>query len=121
MATFSKIPLSQSTNGKSILLSLSASPGILLHTTGTSVADVDEVYIYASNNTTYDTGITLFWGSSAVSHNIMNLSINAYAGITTVVPGLILRGDGSIGSPIYAYVTNPSAVNITGYINRITA
>lgn len=117
MATFSKIPLSQSINGKSVLLSLSASP-ILLHTTNIDTSYIDEIYMYASNSMTYDTVMTLYWGTSSVA--ISNININAYTGLTTLVPGLILRGDGITGSSIYASVVNPSAVNITGYVNRIT-
>lgn len=119
MPTFTKIPLSQSTNGKSILLSLSASPGTLIHTTSGDNATIDEVWLYASNNTTYDSNTTFFWGNTAVEDLVLQLNVQAYTGMTMIFPGTILKGDGVDGSTIYAYTQIPSAVNITGYINRI--
>lgn len=121
MATYSKIPLSQSSNGKSILLSLSAVPGSLIHATGTSSNNIDEVWLYAANNSTADALVTVYWGSSASSDILASILIQAYAGTTLISPGLILTGNDSVASTIYATVSQPSAVEMVGYINRITA
>lgn len=120
MPTFSKNTLSHSTNGKSIVLALSTVPGTLLHTTGTSNSITDEVWLYASNCSMYDSILTLYWGSSASNDKLMQLNVPAYAGPVITVPGLILTGDGSNGTSVYASVTSPSSVNVAGYINRIT-
>lgn len=121
MATYSKIPLSQSSNGKAIMVTLSSAPGSLIHSTGTSSANIDEVWLYASNVSTADTLLTLYWGSSASSDIASVITIQAYAGPQLISPGLILRGDDSSGSTIYTTVQQPSAVEIVGYVNRITA
>ncbi len=121
MATYSKIPLSQSINGKSITLTTSAAPYTLLHTTDTLSANTDEIWLYAANNSTVDTSITIYWGSSATSDLLSPIVIQAYAGATLLCPGFILTGSGSEGSTIYATVASPSAVQIVGYVNRITA
>jgi hypothetical protein len=121
MATYSKIPLSQSANGKAIMVALSSAPGSLIHSTGISSANIDEVWLYASNVSAGDTLLTLYWGSSASADIASVITIQAYAGLTLISPGLILRGDDSSGSTIYTTVQQPSAVEIVGYVNRITA
>lgn len=121
MATYSKIPLSNSTNGKSILLTLSSAPGTLIHTTGTSTANLDEIWIYATNNSGADSLTTFYWGTTATQDLITQVNVQAYAGATVIIPGTILTGTGSVGNVVYAYAQTPSAVNIIGYVNRITA
>ena len=103
------------------MVSASAAPYTLVHTTSASTSSIDEVYIYASNTTTADSNLTLYWGSSAARDNILTVNVQAYGGMTLLIPGLILTGNGSTGLPIFATTTFPSAVDITGYINRITS
>lgn len=116
MATYSKIPLSQSTNGRSILLPLSSAPGTLVHTAVASPS-MDEIWIYASNTTANDSITTFYWGTTATADILAQVNIQAYAGLTLVVPGLILNNSNTV----YAFTQFPSAVDITGYVNRITA
>jgi len=120
MATYSKIPLSYGSYGTPIQISVSSSPGVPIHFTSTSSGITDEIYIYATNVTSFDSLLTVFWGTTATNNMIANITIDAYAGITLVIPGLILQGTGSLSSTIYAYTTYPSAVNVVGYVNRIT-
>ena len=49
MATFSKIPLSGSTDGRGIHIDDSATPGKTVHTGSTSTSVIDEVWLYAMN------------------------------------------------------------------------
>ena len=121
MATYSKIPLSQSTNGRAVLVSLSSSPPVLIHRTDTTSTNVDEVWLYASNITNIDSTITLYWGGSAATDVIFTATVQAYAGLVILVPGLILTGTGASSSAVYALCQQPSAIEITGYINKITA
>ena len=115
MATYSKIPFSQSSNGKSIMLTLSSAPGVLIHT-AVATPSTDEIWLYASNTTASDNITTLYWGSTATGDFLSQTNIQAYAGLTLLVPGLIMNNNLSI----YAFTSTPSAVNITGYINRIS-
>lgn len=116
MATYSKIPLSEGTNGKSIMLSLSSAPGTLIHTSAAS-PNMDEVWLYASNVSSADSLTTIYWGTTATSDIITQVNIQAYAGLTLVIPGLILNN----ANTIYAFTQSPSAVDIAGYVNRITS
>jgi len=102
------------------MLSTSAAPYTLIHTTGTSSANADEIWLYAANNSTSDALMTLYWGSSATADLLAPIVVQAYAGATLIIPGLILTGTGSAGTTVYATVATPSAVEIIGYVNRIT-
>jgi hypothetical protein len=120
MATYSKIPLSQSTYGRTIMLSTSAAPYTLIHTTDSLSANTDEIWLYAANNSTSDALMTIYWGSSATVDTLAPIVVQAYAGATLIAPGFILTGTGSEGSTVYATVATPSSVEIIGYVNRIT-
>ncbi len=49
MATFSKIKLSGSTNGRGIAVAATSTLGTTIHATGTSASVLDEVWLYAAN------------------------------------------------------------------------
>lgn len=116
MATYSKIPLSQGTNGKSIMLSLSSAPGILIHT-AVAAPSTDEIWLYASNTSSSDSITTFYWGTTAIADVLAQVNVQAYAGLMLIIPGLIINN----ANTIYAYTQYPSAVDIAGYVNRITA
>lgn len=116
MATYSKVPLSQGANGRSIQLTLSTAPGTLIHT-AVATPNTDEIWLYASNTSTADSITTFYWGTTAAADVLMQVNVQAYAGLTLMIPGLILNN----ANTIYAFTQFPSAVDITGYVNRITA
>ncbi len=119
MATYSKIPLSESDFGSPILLTLSSTPGNLVHETSPLSATTDEIWLYTSNTTTSDVTVSMFFGSSAMQNFIGQTVIEAYSGPTLLFPGLILTGDNAISSKIYCNCSALSAAAIFGYVNRI--
>lgn len=119
MATYSKILLSPSATGASIPIAATAAPGTLLHATTSSTANMDEVWLYAFNNTQSPVNLTIYIGGATAS-NACITTINPSVGLTLVTPGLVFKGDGSTGSAIYAIGATANAINITGYVNRIT-
>lgn len=119
MAVYSKLLLSGSTNGRAIKIGATSSPGTTIHTTGTSSTTEDEVWLYAYNSSTSFATLTIqFGGTTAVDNDII-LSVPPQAGLTLVVPGLILTGTGSAGNIIYAYASSANIITISGYVNRI--
>lgn len=121
MATFSKILLSQSTDGASVFLTATAAPGVLVHATQSSTANYDEVWIYANNISASDVTVNVYWGNTGSTNYLGPVNVQAYAGPVLVSPGLILRGAGSTGSVIYSTASATGSVNLFGYVNRITA
>jgi hypothetical protein len=122
MATFAKALLSGSTQGRAIKIAAttSGSAGTTIHTTGTSASVIDEVWLYAYNSASTNTVLTIQWGGVTAVDNETKLTIPPTAGLTLVIPGLIVTGTGSAGNVIAAYAAATNVITISGYVNRIT-
>jgi len=122
MATFEKVLLSGSTQGKAIKIAAttSGSAGTTIHATGTSSSVEDEVWLYAYNSSSAVIVLTVQWGGVTAVDNEIKLSIPATSGLTLVVPGLILTGTGSAANTIAAYAGTTNVITISGYVNRIS-
>lgn len=120
MATFSKVLLSGSTQGKAIKVAATASTGTTIHATGTSSSIIDEVWLYAYNSSASAVTLTIQYGGTTTVDNDIKLSIPATSGLTLVVPGLTLTGTGSAANTVYAYAGTTNVITISGYVNRIT-
>ena len=114
MATFSKVKLSGSTDGKAIKVVQTASAGTTIHTAHATA--LDEVWLYAHNSSASTVKLTLEWGeATAPDGNIeVNLAIEGN-GLVLITPGLLLTN--SLVVKAFAAVAN--VVTLTGYVNRI--
>lgn len=120
MATFTKVALSGSTQGKAIKVVATASTGTTIHATGTSSSIIDEVWLYAYNSSTGPITLTIQYGGTTSPDNDIKIDIPATSGLTLVVPGLILTGTGAAANTVYAYAGTANVVTISGYVNRIS-
>jgi hypothetical protein len=122
MATFTKVNLSGSTQGKAIKIAAttSGSAGTTVHATGTSSSIIDEAWLYAYNSSSAAVVLTIQWGGVTAVDNEIKLSIPATSGLTLVVPGLILTGTGSAANTIAAYAGTANVITVSGYVNRIS-
>ena len=121
MATISKVKLSNSTDGKGIVIAATGTVGTLIHESTTTVADYDEVWIYATNTHTADEILVIEWGLAGSGPlDYIYQTIATKAGLTLVVPGLILKGN---STELLVNGFNPSGasgrINVFGYVNRI--
>lgn len=114
MATFSKLPLSESVNGKGILVSASATSGTLIHTSASGSA-FDEVWIYSSNSSSADAGLTIEFGGNAAK-DLIELNIPSEEGLILVIPGLFLNNS----QTVRAFASTPNVLSVFGYVNRVT-
>ena len=121
MATFSKVLLSGSTQGKAIkvVATTSGSAGTTIHATGTSATTIDEVWLYAYNSSGAGVSLTIQWGGVTAVDNEIKITIPSLSGLTLVVPGLTLTGTGSAANTIAAYAATTNLITISGYVNRI--
>jgi len=120
MATFTKVLLSGSSQGKAVKVVATASSGTTIHATGTSSAVIDEVWIYAYNSAATATALTVQYGGTTSVDNDIKITVPPTTGLTLVVPGLILTGDGTTASTIRAYAATANVVTLNGYVNRIS-
>ena len=121
MATYSKVLLSGSTQGKAIKVAAttSGSAGTTIHATGVSSTIEDEVWLYAYNSSASAVTLTIQWGGVTAVDNEIKLSIPALSGLTLVIPGLVLTGTGSAANTVSAYAGTTNVITISGYVNRI--
>lgn len=120
MATFTKVALSGSTQGKGIKVVATASTGTTIHATGTSSSIIDEVWLYAYNSHTSAVTLTIQFGGTTSPDNDIKLVIPVTSGLTLVIPGLILTGTGAAANTVYAYAGTANVVTLSGYVNRIS-
>lgn len=118
MATYSRELLSGSTSGRPIPVAATATPGTLLHTAIAGSDGFDEVYLWASNVTGSTATLTLEWGgvTDPGDHMVKAVSIPANSSAVQVSFGQVLNGTLSVR----AFSGTASAINITGYVNRIS-
>ena len=115
MATYSRVLLSGSTNGRPVPVVATATAGTLIHTATASGSD--EIYLWVSNVTGSAATLTLEWGgvTDPGDHAAKAVSIAANSGPTLIANGIALAG----GLVVRAFSGTASALNITGYVNRV--
>ena len=119
MATFSKIVLSGSTDGRGVLLSGTTSGGAnTVHTASATATVFDEVWLYAQNTDTTPRKLTVEWGGTGAG-DIFEITIPAESGLTLVSPGLVLKGNAT-PLVVKAFAATTNVVAVYGYCNRIS-
>ena len=117
MATYSKLPLSGSTQGKQIKVAASATAGTLIHTAVTGTSDLDEIWLYAVNSSLIAVKLTIEWGGVAAPDDHIEVTIAAESGYVLVVPGLVLQNE----LVVRAFAGTVDVLCIGGFVNRVTA
>ena len=113
MATFSKLKLSGSTDGRMIKVAATASTGTTIHTANSSA--LDEIWLYAVNSDTTDRKLTIEFGGTTSPDNLIEQTSTAESGLILVVPGLLLTNS----LVVTAFAATANVVMIGGYVNRI--
>ena len=111
MATFSKLVLSGSTDGKPIAIAATTTPGTLLHTAHATA--LDEITLFLCNNTTSSVTVTIEFGGVTTSEQII-ITLPPREGDVLVVAGRLLTN-----SLVVRAYANVAGVNVGGHVNRI--
>jgi hypothetical protein len=121
MATFSKVKLSGSSNGRAIKIASTTltAPATTIHATGVSATTIDEVWLYAQNTSASAVQISLGWGATTNPDDLIYVTIPAQSGLTLIVAGLILIGTGAAAVNCTAAAATANVVTLSGYVNRI--
>ena len=119
MATFSKIHLSGSTDGKLIKVAATATAGTTIHTGSTTATTYDELWLYAVNSDTTDRKLTIEFGGTSSPDDLIEQTITAESGLLLVVPGLVIKGNAT-ALVVRAFAATANVVMVGGYVNRIT-
>lgn len=114
MATFSKVKLSGSTDGKAIKVVQTATAGTTIHTADATA--LDEIWLYAHNSSASTVKLTLEWGEATAPDGNIEINIGAEgSGLVLVAPGLLLTNS----LVVKAFAGSANVVTLHGYVNRI--
>jgi len=114
MATYTKLKLSGSTDGKQIKVAASATPGTTIHTADASA--LDEIWLYCVNSSSSAVKLTIEWGEATAPDGNIEITIPPESGYIQVVPGLPLTNS----LVVKAFAATANVLLIHGYVNRIT-
>jgi hypothetical protein len=115
------IPFSGSTQGQGVKVVATSTAGTLIHTTGTSGTVIDRLNIWAYNGHTADVVLTIEFGGATVPDQNIVQTVTVKSGLTLVVDGLILLGDGAGASlTVKAFAAVADVIVLSGYVMRIT-
>ena len=120
MATYSKVKLSGSTDGRAIKVAATATAGTTIHTGSTTATTYDEVWLYAMNTSTSSVKLTIEWGGTSSPDDLIELTVLPEAGLVTVVPGLVIKGNAT-ALVVRAFAATANVITIHGFVNQITA
>ena len=118
MATFEKIKLSASTDGRAVKVGATATPGTLIHEGSATATDYDEIWLYAMNTDTTARKLTIEWGGVSAPDDLIEITIPAESGLTLVVPGLVIKGNAT-ELEVRAFCASANVVTVLGYVNQI--
>lgn len=114
MATYTKVKLSGSTDGRMIKVAATATLGTTIHTA--HATSLDEIWLYAVNSDTVDRKLTIEYGGATAPDNLIEVTVPAESGLILVCPGLIL----SNSLAVTAFAATANVIMIGGYVNRIS-
>ena len=120
MATFSKITLSGSTDGRMIKVAQTATAGTTIHTGSSTATTIDELWLYAVNSDTTDRKLTIEFGGTSSPDDLIEQTIETESGLILVVAGLVIKGNAT-PLVVRAFAATANVVMIGGYVNRISA
>jgi hypothetical protein len=114
MATFTKLKLSGSTDGKAVKVAATATAGTTIHTAHATA--LDEIWLYAHNSSGATVKLTLEFGGVAAPDDHIEINIGAEGtGLVLVSPGLLLTNS----LVVKAFAGTANVITLTGYVNRI--
>jgi len=117
MATFTKLPLSGSVNGRQIALSATGSLNANeIHTTPSGTTSIDEIWLYGYNDSTSSLMVTLLWGGVDDIVDAVRATITPRTGRTLLVDGKVLQN----GLSVRGYASISGSIMLDGYVNRMT-
>jgi len=114
MATYSRVLLSGSTNGRLVLVAATGTPGTTIHTAHATAHD--EVHLWAVNSDTTDRKLTIEFGGTTAPNDLIEFTVPAEDGLYAIVPGIGLTGS----VVVRAFCATANVVMIGGDVNRIT-
>lgn len=113
--TWTKLPLSASTNGRGVLVTATASAGTTIHTATAGTTNWDFVTIQASNTDPTTIKLVIEFGGTTVPNDDIVMYIPGQVGLVDVVKGLMLQN----GCVVKAWAGTGSLITLFGEVNHL--
>ena len=114
MATFTKIILQGSTDGRGIAVAATATLGTTIHTADATA--LDEIWLYANNIHSSAVVLTVEYGGVTTTSDLIQQSIGATpSGLVLICAGLLVTGS----VVVTAFADTASKIELFGFVNRI--
>ena len=114
MATFTKVKLSGSTDGRGIAVAATATLGTTIHTAHATA--LDEIWLYANNIHSSAVVLTVEYGGVTTTSDLIQTSIAATpSGLVLICAGLLVTGS----VVVTAFAGTANKIELFGYVNRI--
>lgn len=118
MATYERIPLSGSTNGRGIKVTGTGTGStVTVHTAQSGTTHCDEIHLWAYNGDTQSRTLTVEWGGTSSPDDQIVLDVPPQAGAIYAIPGFALRNS----LVVKAFASTANVVTVHGYVNRVSA
>ena len=114
MATYSKLKLSGSTDGKGVLVAATSTAGTTIHTAHATA--LDEIWINAVNSSAADVKLTIEWGEATAPNGNIEGTIEGEGGLALFIPGLLLTNE----LVVKAFAGTANVIVLHGFVNRIS-
>ena len=114
MATFTKVKLSGSTNGRGIAVAATATLGTTIHAAHATA--LDEIWLYANNIHSSAVTLTVEFGGVTTTSDLIQTSLAATpSGLILICAGLLVTGS----VVVTAFAGTASKIELFGFVNRI--
>lgn len=119
MATFTKVKLSASTDGRPVKVAATAiATGTTIHTGSSTSTTYDEVWLYAQNTSASAVKVTVGWGGTTDPDDLIELTVQPEAGLVTIAPGLLIKGNAT-PLVVKASAATANVITMHGFVNQI--
>ena len=116
MATFTKKFLTGSTNGQQMKVTVTTNgTAQTIHTAVAGTGSIDEIWIYAYNDSGSSVNLTILFGGTGEPDNKIFLPIAGQSGRTQVIDGMCLNN----GLLVKAYASSANVIILDGFVNNI--
>ena len=117
MPSFNSIIPSGSTNGRMNEINATATAGDILHTVVTGTDDMDEIWVWAVNNSTTAVLLTIEFGGVTSTDDLIRYTVPPQDGLHLVVPGIRLEN----GLIVRAFAATTDVITCAVNVNRIVS
>jgi|ERR1035437_1002719 hypothetical protein len=113
--TYTKLLLSGSINGRQIPInSITSASAVPIHTAVTGSSALDEIWLYAYNDSTSSLQVSVLWGAVTESNDVVRTTLLSKSGRILITDGKLLQN----GLTVQAYAQMANAIVMDGFVNR---